>query len=186
MLIQNFRANHKADLQKLPMSDVVLTERIHINGLKRGNKPVSIPETPVVIVRREGDKYALIAGYRDYVTALENHNMEVFGIVVPDESRKDFFKSLANSPEIVKVTDLKVPKGWTSPRTEKVQACIDHYNAVGTFGKKIIVDENYEILDGYAAVVAAQKLGAETVSAIVVERSRWQKKHPKKKFSKIP
>ncbi len=184
MLIQNFRANHKADLQKLPMSGVVLTERTHINGLKRGDKPVSIPETPVVIVRREGDKYALIAGYRDYVTALENHNMEVFGIVIPDESRKDFFKHLAKSPEIVKVTDLKVPKGWTQPRAEKISVCIDHYNAVGTFGKKIIVDENYEILDGYAAVVAAQKLGVETVSAIAVERSRWQKKHPKKKFSK--
>lgn len=181
MLIQDFRSNHKADLQKLPMSDIVLTEKVHIRGLKRGNKPVTIPEIPIVIVRREEGKYALIAGYRDYVTALDNHEQEIFGIIVPDKSRSDFFKSLASSSEIIKVKDLKVPKGWTKPRPEKVKACVDYYNNVGVFGKNVIVDENYEILDGYAAVVAAQRLGVETISTIVVERARW-KKYPKKKI----
>lgn len=184
MLVQDFRTNHKADLQKLPMADIILTEKAHINGLKRGDKPVSIPKTPVVIVRRQDNKYALVTGYRDYVTALNNHDMEILGIIVPNKSQNAFFKALANLPEIVKISDLKVPKGWTLPRAEKVQVCIDFYKAFGTYGKKIFVDENYKILDGYAAVVAAQQIGNETVYAIVVKRSEWQKNHSKKKLKK--
>ncbi len=180
MLIKNFMDRYKADAQTLPLSDIVLTEKIHIKGMERGDKALFIPKTPIVIVRVDEGKYALVSGYCDYVSAIENGDSGILGIIVPDKSRNAFFKRLAKMPESVNTCDLKTPSGWTSPKPEKVAACIDHYHIDGTFGKDIIIDERYEIIDGYAAVVAARRMGIDKVDVISVKRGRRRraKKHP--------
>ncbi len=189
MLIKDFRTAHSADICTLPFSNVFLTENIHIKGLTCGDTVHAQSDNPVLIVRRiEGatDKYALVSGYNGYITALMGLFKEVNAIVVPDKSRKAFFKSLRNSPEMVPVSNIKVPRGWTPPRPEKVNKCITYYNATGMFGKNVIIDEHNEIIDGYAAVVAAQNLGVKKIAVLQMSRKEWAKNHTKKKFSKTP
>ncbi len=189
MLIKDFRTAHSADICILPFSNIFLTENIHIKGLWHGNTVHTQSDDPVLIVRRidgETHRYALVSGYNGYITALMEHFKEVNAIIVTDKSRKAFFKSLRNSPEMVRISDIKVPRGWTSPRPEKVDKCIAHYNTTGTFGKNVIVDEHNEIIDGYAAVVAAGEVGVKIVPVLQVSRKEWAKNHPKKKFFKTP
>ena len=184
MLIRDFRTAHSEDVCTILFSDIYLTENIHIQGLTYGDTVNTEINNPVLIVRRIDEapgKYALLSGYNAFCMALMNHDKEVKAIIVPDKSRKAFFRSLRNSPEMVKVSSLKAPRGWTPPKPEKVDKCIEHYNLTGTFGKKVIIDEHNEIIDGYAAVVAAQELGVEKISVFHMNRKEWVKKHPKKK-----
>ncbi len=189
MLIKKFRSAHSADVCALPFSNIFLTEDIHIKGLTCGDTVNTQTSNPILIVRRidgESDKYALVSGFGGYCTALMRQFKEVNAIIVPDKSRKAFFESLRDLPEMVKVSSLKVPRGWMSPRPEKVDKCITHYNTFGTFGKDVIVDEHNQIIDGYAAVVAAQMLGVKKIGIMQVSRKEWTENHPKKKIQKPP
>lgn len=184
MLIKDFRSAHSKDICTIPFSNVFLTENVHIKGLTCGDTVNTQINNPILIVRRIGGKtgkYSLVSGYNAFCMALMNHSQKVSVIIVPDKSRKAFFENLRNLPETVKVTSLKVPRGWTPPRSEKIDKCIETYNIIGTFGKKIIIDEHNEIIDGYAAVVAAQKLKVENISVLQMSREEWAKYHPKKK-----
>lgn len=184
MLIKDFRAVHSKDVCTIPFSNVFLTENIHIKGLTCGDTVNTQINNPILIVRRidgETDKYSLISGYNAFCMALMELSKEVNAIIVPDKSRKAFFKSLRNSPEMIEVSSLKSPRGWTPPRPEKVDKCIEHYNMTGTFGKMVVVDEHNEIIDGYAAVVAAQKLGVEKIFVLQMNRKEWIKNYSKKK-----
>ncbi len=189
MLIKDFRSVHSADVCTLPFSSIFLTENIHIKGLKCGDTVNTQTNNPILIVRRisgEPNKYALVSGFSGYCTALMGHFKEVDAIVVPDKSRKAFFKSLKQSPGMAEVSKIKTPRGWTPPRPEKVNKCIAHYRATNTFGKYIVVDESNTILDGYAAVVAARELGIEKVPVLQISRKGWVKNHSKKKIFSTP
>lgn len=190
MLIKDFRDTHSKDVCTIPFSNVFLTENIHIKGLTCGDTVNTQINNPILIVRRidgETDKYALVSGYNAFCMALMNHSQEVNAIIVPDKSRKAFFRSLRSSSEMVEVSNLKAPKGWTPPRPEKVDKCIEHYNITGTFGKNVVIDEHNEIIDGYVAVIAAQKLGVEKISVLQMSREEWVRNNSKKKnFLKTP
>ena len=187
MYIKDFRAAHSEDVHTLSFSNIFLTENVHVKGLTRGDTVHTQNVDPILIVRKidgENDKYALVSGYNGYITALMGHYQEVKAIIIPDKSRKAFFKSLMQSPEMFEVANIKTPKGWTPPRPEKVDKCIVHYNTVGTFGKNIVVDESNTVLDGYAAVVAAKQLNVKKVFVLRVSKKQWTKLHSKKKFKK--
>ncbi|MCM1276979.1 MAG: hypothetical protein NC299_16715 [Lachnospiraceae bacterium] len=186
MLINEFRTAHKAETLTLPFDRIFLTENVHVKGLVNGDAVNNLSADPVLIIRRVDEhRYALVSGYNAYITALMNHIEQVKAVVVPDKSRNAFFKRL---PFIVKMntSDIKAPEGWTRPREEKINGCIERYKVERSFGKNIIVDKHNTVLDGYAAVVAAGDLGVKEITVSRVSAKEWEKSHKKKKFSKTP
>lgn len=167
MNITDFRTAHRSEIQTVPFESIYLTENTHVKGLLNGHAANKQLTDPVMIVRQVDEhRYALVLGYCAYITALTNHSAEVNVIVVPDKSRKEFLKRLETIT--VKTSDIKVPKNWeqTPPSPEKINACIEHYKSEGNFGKDIVVNEQNKLLDGYAAVIAAQRLGVEEIAVL--------------------
>ena len=183
MTITKFREINKNNAIPLPLSEIRLTEPCHQKAERKNAKISAISTEPMCIVRKiEDGTYALIIGYRDYITAKNNGAAEVKAIVVPDISRRAFIKSLANTFEIWNTADVRDPDGWTPPSGAKVHTCQQMYENTGTFGKRIILSPTGVVLDGYAAVYAARLLGVEKIPVYIYPM--YYRKKKKKKFSK--
>lgn len=193
MTIANFRQIHKSDEVTLPLAQISLTENYHIKAAVLGCEISELHREPVCIVRcinktKGTPQYALVTGYRDYMTAKANGADEVKAIIVDVKSRRDFLKKLNTRIELWNTADVHEPNGWTSPRPEKILNCRKNYEVTGTFGKAIVVSPNGTILDGYAAVCAARDLGIPKIPVYVLSTGFWNKiqnkKKKMKKFSK--
>lgn len=184
MTITKFRETHKADAVLLSLSKIHLFENCHRKAEKKGHRISELHTEPMCVVHGDGNgEYNLIIGYRDYMKAKKNDTDEVKAIIVPDESRKDFLKSLLHTFEMWDTSAVHEPKDWTYPNPEKVRACQKLYENTGTFGKKIIISPNGTILDGYTAVCAARLLGVKRIPVYIYTMYNWKKIH-KKKISK--
>lgn len=184
MTITKFRTLNKENASPLPINSIVFTEKCHKKALERNDKATPLTTEPLCIVRKISDtEYSLITGYRDYMTAKNSGSNTVKAIVVPDQSRSAFMDSLKNTFELWNTANIHEPSGWkkTSPRPEKVNTCMEHYRNTGTFGKQIIVSPKGTILDGYAAVCAARRLGVEKIPVYVRKRIETNNSKNRKK-----
>lgn len=195
MTIAKFRQIHRGNEITLPLPRIKLAEHYHTQAATRGCEITELHREPVCIVRcinktKGAPQYALVTGYRDYMTAKANGADEVKAIIVDVKSRRDFLKKLNTRIELWNTTDVHEPNGWTSPRPEKILNCRKNYEVTGTFGKAIVVSPNGTILDGYAAVCAAREMEIPKIPVYVATPNFWhkvQKKNKKmKKFSKTP
>ncbi len=191
MTITKFRETYKDGAVSIPIGKINLAEQCHIKAEQNKHKVSDLNREPMCVVRRientgANPEYALVIGYRDYITALNNGAEEIKAIIVFDESRKKFLETLNNTPELCNTADIHEPKGWTSPNPQKISNCIKNFEVTGTFGKGIIVSPDGTILDGYAAVCAARHLGVEKVPVYVMTIHSWQKIYKKsKKYKKL-
>ena len=192
MTVKTFRETHKDRAVILPLSEIWLTEHCHTKAVQRNEKVFELYNEPLCIVRRSGNPnensaYNLVVGYRDYMTAKNNSAEYIKAIIVPDKSRRDFFKSLDSTFEMWNTSNVHEPKNWAYPKTEKVYNCQKNFEVTGTFGKAIIVSPNGTILDGYAAVCAAWLIGVDKIPVYVISPYRWNhnsQKIARNKFSK--
>lgn len=189
MTITKFRETNKDRAVTLPLSIINLTETCHKKALEKNSKVSKLTAEPMCIVRENEDgTYDLIIGYRDYITAKNSEAEEVKAIIIPDKSRNRFLKSLDMTFEMYEVEKIHPPKGWIPPATEKIQSCKESYELTGTFGKPIVISPDGTILDGYAAVCAAQAVRAKKIPVYILSTQRWNKlpKNKRRKFLKTP
>ena len=180
MTIAQFRQIHKGNEVTLSLAQISLTENYHTTAAARGCEISELHREPVCIVRcinktKDTPQYALVTGYRDYMTAKTNDTEEVKAIIVDVKSRRDFLKKLNTRIELWNTTDVHEPNGWTSPNPEKILTCRKNYEITGTFGKAIVVSPNGTILDGYAAVCAAREMEIPKIPVYVVTTHFWHK-----------
>lgn len=190
MTITKFRETYLDRAVPILLTQIHLAEHCHIKAEKKEQHISELHKEPVCIVRKVNvsnvnPEYALVVGYRDYITAKNSGLEKIKAIIVPDDSRRAFLNSLENTAELWNTADVHEPKGWTSPNPQKISNCIKNFEVTGTFGKGIIVSPNGTILDGYAAVCAARHLGVAKVPVYVMTIHYWQKIYKKsKKYKK--
>lgn len=119
MTITKFRETYKDRAVSIPIGKINLAEQCHIKAEKNKYNVSDLNREPMCVVRKientgVNSEYALVIGYRDYITALNNGAEEIKAIIVLDKSRKKFLETLNNTPELCKTADIHEPKGWTS------------------------------------------------------------------------
>lgn len=188
MTITKFRETYKDRAVSIPIGKINLAEQCHIKAEQNKHKVSDLNREPTCVVRKientgANPEYALVIGYRDYITALNGGAEEIKAIIVLDKSRKKFLETLNNTPELCNTADIHEPKGWTSPNPQKISNCIRNFEVTGTFGKGIVTSPNGTILDGYAAVCAARVLGVEKIPVYILSKydksncsEKWKKK----------
>lgn len=191
MTVTKFRETYKDRAVSIPINKINLAEHCHIKAEQNKHKVSDLNREPMCVVRKientgANPEYALVIGYRDYITTTRSGVEEVKAIIVLDESRKKFLETLNNTPELCNTADIHEPKGWTSPNPQKISNCIRNFEATGTFGKGIVISPNGTILDGYAEVCAARVLGVEKIPAYMLSKcgesihsEKWKKKNLK-------
>lgn len=174
MTISNFKRTYSTDGKSIPLNSIVLTEEIHLKGLEKEIN-ISPVDSPLCIVRKISDnEYALVTGFRDFISAKSKGLPTISAIIVPDKNRRSFLKSLDMTFEIVETSSLFSPPNWHLPSPIKIKACINKYYNQGILGKKIAVTPKGKILDGYSGVCAARELRLEKIPVYVFSESRWK------------
>lgn len=174
MTISNFKRIYNAGAKNISLSKIMLTEKIHFKGIEKSPK-IPLVYSPLCIVRKISDnEYALVTGFRDFISAKAKGLPTISAIIVPDENRHRFLKSLDMTFEMVKTSSLFPSPDWTTPSPAKTKACIDKYRNQGILGKRIAVTPKGKILDGYSAVCAARELGLEKIPVYVFSERRWK------------
>lgn len=183
MTITTFRKTYAGNAVSVPLDKIFLTEDIH----KENKNVENLNSEPMCVVRKIDDgMYSLVIGYRDYMIAKRNGNTSIKAIIVPDKSRVDFLHSLDITPEFWDTSTLHEPKDWTYPAVDKIRSCQQNFNAIGIFGKSVVITPTGKILDGYSAVCAARLLGVNKIPVYVINESHWKiiKKNNKKGVDK--
>lgn len=174
MTISNYKRVYGENAKSIPITSIVFTEKIHLDGIEKGKK-IRPVENPLCIVRKiDNERYSLVVGFADLITAINEGLSEIPAIIVPDKDRENFLNSLDNTYEILSTSSLLDPHGWTYPSSSKIKDCMNKYNSLGIFGKSIVADPTGKILDGYSAVCAARLLGIEKIPVYVIKESRWK------------
>lgn len=173
MTISKFKRIYEPDAKAIPLTSILIKEKIHLKGLEKKAKIPTVDE-PLCIVRKINEnEYVLVTGFRDYMNAKSKELNEISVIIVPDKTRRRFLKSLDMTFEMVETTSLSAPSSWGLPSPEKIKYCIDKYRNQGVFGKRIAVTSKGKILDGYSAVCAARQLGLTKIPVCVFSERRW-------------
>lgn len=191
MTITKFRETYKDRAVSIPIGKIMLAEQCHIKAEQNKHKVSDLNREPMCVVRKientgANPEYALVIGYRDYITATRSGAEKINAIVIHGKSRKEFLKTLSDTPELWNTADVHEPKNWTNPNPEKISNCVKNYEKLGTFGKGIVVSPNGTILDGYSAVCAARLLGVEKIPVYVIAIQCWQRNYKKTKKYKKP
>lgn len=79
----------------------------------------------------------------------------------------DLSSRLLKQREFIKLSDIKISKKFTKPRTEKLDHRTEYYRVYKNFEVPIILDKNNVLVDGYTTYLIARKEG---FSHIYIER----------------
>lgn len=159
-MLKGYIENHKEEIVKIPMKNIVLTEKIHNHG-KFTPTDKSSDDLIIAVRPLDENNYSLVVGWAEYMEA-RNRVMENIKCVVTTDNRYNFVRKNLKTYHIGKI---KIPDEFANhpPRPEKVQQKIDYYNEYGQFRRKLRIDKTGILYDGYATYLAAKQLGLTQV-----------------------
>ena len=171
MTISGFKEKYGNNAKLIPTDSIVLTEECHKKAVADKDEIHSV-SSPICIVRDIGNGfYSLLVGFSPYMTAINSSSPQILAIIVQDKDRKSFLLSLALTPEFASLSFLRAPRRWTTPSPEKIHSCVEKYQNIGVFGKRIIISPTGTIIDGYSAVCAAKQLKLERVPVHIISNN---------------
>lgn len=177
MTLKTYINFHREQVETIPMSKIILTEKIHQWGVLCGDP--NTERVHCIIVRpfptKDGEeKYSLVCGWADYQMA-KKAGIENISCLIVDTNREKFMKYLRNTPDNItyiqtKLSTIKIPDDWTqrTPRNSKVNNCENFYRRYGRFGTPIVINSDGCIVDGYTRYLAAQRIGLDNLAVQTV------------------
>ena len=70
----------------------------------------------------------------------------------------------------INLDKINIPSNYTKTLpAQKIADRIKHYKATGTFDREIIVDENYNLIDGYSTYLVCKMLGLTKIRALRIK-----------------
>ena len=71
-----------------------------------------------------------------------------------------------NEGEIVKIENIKIPKRFQQPRTEKLNRRYEYYKRHNYFRSTIILDNKNNLLDGYTTYILAKEMNFDYITIL--------------------
>jgi len=167
--VKDYINKHFHERTRIDISNIVLTESIHNNGIYNANIRVNLDNTALIVRPIGKGKFSLVFGWGTYMYA-KHHKTETINCLFTDLTREEFlYKNCVIWQPIEKIT---VPKRFKSfaPSEEKIQNAYDYYEKYGCFDTPIIIDKCNVLKDGYARYIAADRLGISHIPTLCKER----------------
>lgn len=157
-----YKKAHMGDAITIPVSEIQLTEAIHIAGNPNYKCVGKSSEDCYVIVRRKRNGYALVSGWADY-TECVMQGYEAVSAIVVNQKRGEFMRQYGDT--YIPITDIFVPENFakSKPRDWKIQRVRDRLGDKKKLDKPITIDHNHYICDGYTRYLVAKELGIKYV-----------------------
>ena len=71
-----------------------------------------------------------------------------------------------NKVKIMRIKDIRIPKEFQKPRTEKMNERIEYFKKNQNFETQIVVDKDNNLIDGYTTYLIAKKYGINFINVI--------------------
>lgn len=167
----DFRKSLGDGYVEVPLDFIKLDEFIHINAKSSIEKDVQYyiakdkKVTTPMIVRKVGDGYVLLAGWKYFqlAHALSQDTVRVF--ITDFDNRVTMMKSIGCKArlKVCKITDLKVQSAFdcTIVKPQKLEAIKVYDYKHHAQMKPIVVDKDMLIVDGYAQYIYNRNMGKE-------------------------
>lgn len=167
----DFRKSLGDEYVEVPLDSIKLNEPIHINAKSSIEKDVQYyiakdkKVTTPMIVRKVGDGYVLLAGWKYFqlAHALSQDTVRVF--VTDFEDRVSLMKAIGcYAPlQVCRITELLVPSKFdcTVVNPEKLETIKAYDYKYHAQMKPIVVNKDMLIVDGYAQYVYNRNMGKE-------------------------
>lgn len=68
--------------------------------------------------------------------------------------------------EIVRISNIKIPKNFQIPRIEKLNRRYEHYKRHNYFRSTIILDNKNNLLDGYTTYILAKEMNFDYITIL--------------------
>lgn len=68
--------------------------------------------------------------------------------------------------KIMRIKDIRIPKEFQKPRTEKMKERIEYFKKNQNFETQIVVDKDNNLIDGYTTYLIAKKYGIDFINVI--------------------
>lgn len=158
----SYKKAHMRDAIIIPISEIQLTEAVHIAGNPHYTCVRKSSEDCCVIVRRKHDGYALVSGWADYQECLMQGYDTVKAIVV-NMKRGNFMRQYGDT--YLPLSEIYVPENFakSKPHNWKIQRVRDRLGDKKKLDKPITIDHNHYICDGYTRYLVAKELGIKYV-----------------------
>jgi hypothetical protein len=191
--LRNVHWYEKEEVKEMDVSDIVLTEDIHLNvqnvvfklNLKEYSDTRCIT-TPIAVRPVEDGRYSLVIGAARYyvakildiqkipavLTDLKHDEFveERFAHYAPSQDQNPDQNKQGKRPRSVEaeipIDAILIPDSFarTKPNPMKIQDTIAYYTSHGKFDKPVIIrGDDNLLIDGYKRYVAAKEMGLETV-----------------------
>ncbi len=175
---------HREEAIMVNVKDIVMTEKIHIHGVKRGGfKPEeheNCTDLTIVVRPLQNGRYSLVIGWKELLLAQHRgvksipclttrYYRSVFtqrclGAASSNRKNAPVVESLTGSV-MMKLDEIIIPERFksTPPRREKVQSKIDYYKEHGRMPQPLKLTSEKKLWDGYATYLAAKELNLAKV-----------------------
>ena len=156
-------------ITEIPVSSIKLRDEIHRTGFSEYQYQHKSRDSLIVLVRRACcDRYALVAGWDDYLEAKEQ-GFETIQAIIVNESHGEFYRQF--STVYVPLESLTVPVHMekSKPAPWKLERVRNRLGKKVQLDKPITVDRNNVIRDGYTRYLVAKELGMKYVPIWVIK-----------------
>jgi hypothetical protein len=162
MWATSYKKAHMSDAITIPVSEIQLTEAVHIAGNPHYTCVGKSSDDCCLIVRRKHGGYALVSGWADYQECLMQGYSTVKAIVV-NMKRGDFMRQYGDT--YLPLSEIYVPEHFakSTPRDWKIQRVKDRLGAKKKLDKPITINKDHYIVDGYTRYLVAREIGMQYV-----------------------
>lgn len=153
-----YKKAHMSDAITIPVSEIRLTEAVHIAGNSHYTCAGKSNADCYVIVRRKRNGYALVSGWADYTECVMQGYETVLAIVV-NQKRGEFMRQYGDT--YIPITDIFVPENFakSKPRDWKIRRVRDRLGDKKKLDKPITINQDHYIVDGYTRYLVAKEIG---------------------------
>lgn len=181
------KTNEKANINciEVPFKCIKITETIHTDGNFDKSKFNTYTHILPLVVRQLDDStYSLVANWLayKYYESCNITNKKVKCILIND-NRDRFFEFIEglDVPETfmpkkkvkvniitIKLNKISIPDAFknTPPKDYKIQEAIKTFKINGKFDKRVVINKEKLLIDGYARYLAAVSLGLKEIEVI--------------------
>lgn len=158
----SYKKAHINDAITIPVSEIQLTEAVHIAGNPHYTCAGKSSDDCCVIVRRKHGGYALVSGWADYQECIMQGYGTVKAIVV-NMKRGNFMRQYGDT--YLPLSEINVPKHFAKsiPSDWKIQRVKYRLGSKNKLDKPITIDQNRCIVDGYTRYLVAKEIGIRYV-----------------------
>lgn len=157
MKLKDYIKSHTDEVIEIPLKDIIITSRAHLNGKFKPSDKLN--EDLIIVVKKMKlkDRYALVVGWHDFIEA-SSRKLEKIKCIVKTDNRWAFIKR--NLRQYANINTIEIPDAWipVKPKKQKIYSKIKFYNAHGFFKDEIVLDSKGMLMDGYATYIAAKQL----------------------------